>query len=102
MHYIFLIGLILEMKQDIILQTDFLIIYSIVIFIQTILFFKVIYIITRNKTLFYFNTDTEEVNYFNYEVHGTLTYAEYIDKNGLFVGNHHFPIPEAFTALAKL
>ncbi|MDP3192334.1 DegT/DnrJ/EryC1/StrS aminotransferase family protein [Rhodoferax sp.] len=44
----------------------------------------------------------EVVKYFDSEVHGQLTNAEHIDKNGLFVGNHHFPIPEAFTALAKL
>ena len=44
----------------------------------------------------------EVVKYFESEVHGTLKNAEHIDQNGLFVGNHHFPIPEAFTALAKL
>ena len=44
----------------------------------------------------------EVVKYFDSEVHGTLTNAEHIDQSGLFVGNHHFPIPEAFTALAKL
>ena len=42
------------------------------------------------------------VNYFDYEVHGNLRHAEYIDKNGLFVGNHHYPIPEAIDALALL
>ena len=41
----------------------------------------------------------EVVKYFDSEVHGTLTNAEHIDQNGLFVGNHHFPIPEAFVAL---
>jgi CDP-4-dehydro-6-deoxyglucose reductase, E1 len=44
----------------------------------------------------------EVVKYFDSEVHGTLTNAEHIDQNGLFVGNHHFPIPEAFAALATL
>jgi CDP-6-deoxy-D-xylo-4-hexulose-3-dehydrase len=44
----------------------------------------------------------EVVKYFDSEVHGTLTNAEHIDQNGLFVGNHHYPIPEAFAALAKL
>ena len=44
----------------------------------------------------------EVVKYFESEVHGTLKNAEHIDQSGLFVGNHHFPIPEAFTALAKL
>lgn len=44
----------------------------------------------------------EVVKYFDSEVYGVLNNADYIDKNGLFVGNHHYPIPEAFTALAKL
>jgi CDP-6-deoxy-D-xylo-4-hexulose-3-dehydrase len=44
----------------------------------------------------------EVVKYFDSEVHGTLKNAEHIDQNGLFVGNHHFPIPDAFVALAKL
>lgn len=44
----------------------------------------------------------EVVKYFDSEVHGSLKNAEHIDQNGLFVGNHHFPIPEAFAALAKL
>ncbi len=44
----------------------------------------------------------EVVKYFDSEVHGTLRNAEHIDQNGLFVGNHHFPIPDAFVALAKL
>jgi len=42
------------------------------------------------------------VKYFNSEVHGHLTNADHIDRFGLFVGNHHFPMPEAFSALAKL
>ena len=44
----------------------------------------------------------EVVKYFNSEVHGTLKNAEHIDQNGLFVGNHHYPIPEAFKALRTL
>jgi len=44
----------------------------------------------------------EVVKYFDSEVHGNLNNAEHIDQNGLFVGNHHYPIPEAFAALAKL
>jgi CDP-6-deoxy-D-xylo-4-hexulose-3-dehydrase len=44
----------------------------------------------------------EVVKYFDSEVHGTLKNAEHIDQYGLFVGNHHYPIPEAFVALAKL
>ena len=44
----------------------------------------------------------EVVKYFDSEVHGTLTNAEHIDQNGLFIGNHHFPIPDAFSALQNL
>lgn len=44
----------------------------------------------------------EVVKYFDSEVHGTLKNADHIDQNGLFVGNHHYPILECFTALAKL
>ena len=44
----------------------------------------------------------EVVKYFDSEVHGNLKNAEHIDQNGLFVGNHHYPIPTAFEALAKL
>jgi CDP-6-deoxy-D-xylo-4-hexulose-3-dehydrase len=44
----------------------------------------------------------EVVKYFDSQVHGVLTNAEHIDQNGLFVGNHHFPIPDVFVALAKL
>jgi len=44
----------------------------------------------------------EVVKYFDSEVHGALTNAEHIDQNGLFIGNHHFPIPDAFSALVHL
>lgn len=44
----------------------------------------------------------EVVKYFDSEVHGVLKNADHIDQNGLFVGNHHYSIPEAFAALAKL
>ena len=44
----------------------------------------------------------EVVKYFDSEVHGTLKNAEHIDRNGIFVGNHHYPIPAAFAALATL
>lgn len=44
----------------------------------------------------------EVVKYFDSEVHGVLKNADHIDQNGLFVGNHHYPIPDAFEALAKL
>lgn len=44
----------------------------------------------------------EVVKYFDSEVHGDLKNADYIDHNGLFVGNHHYPIPDAFFALSSL
>lgn len=44
----------------------------------------------------------EVVKYFDSEMHGVLKNADHIDQNGLFVGNHHYPIPGAFEALAKL
>jgi CDP-4-dehydro-6-deoxyglucose reductase, E1 len=44
----------------------------------------------------------EVVKYFDSEVHGALKNADHIDQNGLFVGNHHFPMPEAFAELGKL
>ena len=44
----------------------------------------------------------EVVKYFDSEVFGVLKNAEHIDQNGLFVGNHHFPILEAMQALGNL
>ncbi|WP_298258145.1 DegT/DnrJ/EryC1/StrS family aminotransferase [uncultured Litoreibacter sp.] len=35
-------------------------------------------------------------------IHGQLSNAEYIDANGLFIGNHHYSINEAVEELAKL
>jgi CDP-6-deoxy-D-xylo-4-hexulose-3-dehydrase len=42
------------------------------------------------------------VQYFDHEVHGTLRHAEYLDQHSLFVGNHHYPIPEAVEALSRI
>lgn len=44
----------------------------------------------------------EVVTYFNSEVHGDLRNANHIDRNGLFIGNHHFPMQEAMEAIARL
>lgn len=44
----------------------------------------------------------EVVKYFDHEIAGELRNAEHIDKNGLFIGNHHYPIPEAIEALHQL
>ena len=42
----------------------------------------------------------EVMKYFNYEIHGELTNAELIDRNGLFVGNHQFKIRKQIDYLA--
>lgn len=44
----------------------------------------------------------EVVKYFDSEVHGILKNAEHIDKNALFIGNHHYPIPTMFESLSTL
>ncbi|MCQ0091592.1 DegT/DnrJ/EryC1/StrS aminotransferase family protein [Roseovarius sp. M141] len=42
----------------------------------------------------------EIVKHFNFDIHGDLPNADYLDTRGLFVGNHHYPIDEAITQLA--
>tara|TARA_X000000368_G_C23032332_1_gene713129 strand:+ start:800 stop:1966 length:1167 start_codon:yes stop_codon:yes gene_type:complete len=42
------------------------------------------------------------VKYFDFEISNNLKNAEYIDKNGLFLGNHHYSIKDAFKALSTL
>lgn len=44
----------------------------------------------------------EVMKYFDYSIHGDLKNADYIDTQGLFVGNHHYPIPDAIDALEQL
>lgn len=44
----------------------------------------------------------EVVKHFDSEIYGVLKNAEYIDQNGLFIGNHHYPIPDIFLALEKI
>lgn len=41
----------------------------------------------------------EVVKYFDYEIHGELKNAEYVDQNGLFIGNHHYDLSDAMDAL---
>jgi CDP-6-deoxy-D-xylo-4-hexulose-3-dehydrase len=43
----------------------------------------------------------EVVKFFDSEIHGELKNAEYIDKYGLFIGNHHYPIAEAITLISE-
>lgn len=47
-------------------------------------------------------TKNEVMKYFDAEVVGELPNADHIDRNGLFIGNHHYPIPEAITDLDRL
>lgn len=49
-----------------------------------------------------FLKNTEVLEYFDYEVSGTFEAAEYLDKNGLFVGNHQRLISQEIELLAKL
>ena len=44
----------------------------------------------------------EVIRYFDHEVFGTMTNAQHIDDNGLFIGNHHYPVDEAIAALRRL
>jgi CDP-6-deoxy-D-xylo-4-hexulose-3-dehydrase len=44
----------------------------------------------------------EVTKYFDSEVHGELKNADYIDKNGVFIGNYHYPMSDAFLALGKI
>lgn len=43
----------------------------------------------------------EVVKFFDYEIHGVLKNAEHIDRQGLFIGNQHYPILEAFESLRR-
>lgn len=44
----------------------------------------------------------EVVKYFDSEVYGQLKNAEHVDRNGLFIGNHHYSIADAIEALKKI
>jgi CDP-6-deoxy-D-xylo-4-hexulose-3-dehydrase len=44
----------------------------------------------------------EVVKYFNSEVSGSLTNADHLDANGLFIGNHHYSIEDAMSQLSIL
>ena len=37
-------------------------------------------------------TQNEVIKYFDYEIHGELKNAKYLQKNGFFVGNHQIDI----------
>lgn len=38
----------------------------------------------------------DAVKYFDYEIFESLKNADYVDKNGLFIGNQHYPIEQVF------
>jgi len=42
------------------------------------------------------------IKYFDYKIHGSLDASNYIDMNGLFIGNHHYPIEEAIDNLTEI
>jgi CDP-6-deoxy-D-xylo-4-hexulose-3-dehydrase len=42
------------------------------------------------------------VKYFDYTQHGILKNAEYLDINGLFIGNHHYDLHDDFFSSLKL
>ncbi|WP_417537719.1 DegT/DnrJ/EryC1/StrS family aminotransferase [Marinomonas sp.] len=48
-----------------------------------------------------FLKNKEVLEFFDYEVAGTLEASEYLDENGLFVGNHQNDIEEEIKLLAK-
>ena len=41
-------------------------------------------------------TRSEAIQYFNYEVHGKLTNADFVHDNGIYIGNSHEPIDWSF------
>ncbi len=41
----------------------------------------------------------EVMRWFDYEIHGELTNADHIDRNGLFIGNHHYPLADQLDVL---
>ena len=41
------------------------------------------------------------VDYFDKEIHGNLENANWVNNNGLFIGNHHINMTEAFKELKK-
>lgn len=42
------------------------------------------------------------MKYINYEIHESLDNADNIDNNGLFIGNHHYPIEDGIKLLKNM
>lgn len=47
-------------------------------------------------------TKNEVMKYFDVDIFGNLANADHIDSQGLFVGNHHYPISDAISALQTI
>ncbi len=47
-------------------------------------------------------TKNKVMRYIDHEIHQTLDNADYIDQNGLFVGNHHYPIEDGIQLIKNL
>ena len=43
----------------------------------------------------------EVIKYFDYEIHNNLKNSNVIDKNGFFVGNHHYNLTSEIKYLHK-
>lgn len=46
--------------------------------------------------------EKEVIRHYDHSVHVGVPNAEYLDKCGLFIGNHHFPMDDAIDELASL
>jgi len=47
-------------------------------------------------------TKNDVIKYFDYEIFGELSNADYIHNNGLFIGNHHYDISEKLQQVYNL
>ena len=47
-------------------------------------------------------SSSEVMKYFDYEIPFDVKNAEYIDKNGVLVGNHHFSMGDAIEKLSNI
>lgn len=48
-----------------------------------------------------FLKNSQLLNYFDYEISGDVTGADVVERQGLFVGNHHFNLKDGIDLLAK-
>jgi len=45
--------------------------------------------------------ENDVLRWFDYEIHRSLKNAADVDKNGLFIGNHHYPLDKEFALLQQ-